>query len=109
MISFKNIQKTEGGPDRSVSDNQSSSVTLNELAMMAKITNCNFEFQQKSHTMADINPKGVQMTKTVLRKYESKSIIPAFQHRNAAEGEGRISVRLESQAYTLDVETVCPF
>ena len=27
--------------------------------------------------------------------------IPAFQHRNAAEG--RISVRLESQAYTLDV------
>ena len=28
--------------------------------------------------------------------------IPAFQHRNAAEG-GRISVRLESQAYTLDV------
>ena len=28
-------------------------------------------------------------------------IIPAFQHRNAAEG--RISVRLESQAYTLDV------
>ena len=29
------------------------------------------------------------------------SLIPAFQHRNAAEG--RISVRLESQAYTLDV------
>ena len=28
-------------------------------------------------------------------------LIPAFQHRNAAEG--RISVRLESQAYTLDV------
>ena len=36
MSSFKsseNIQKKEGGPDRSVSDNQSSSVTLNELAM----------------------------------------------------------------------------
>ena len=34
--SFKssgNIQKKEGGPDRSVSDNQSSSVTLNELTM----------------------------------------------------------------------------
>ena len=34
MSSFKsseNIQKKEGGPDRSVSDNQSSSVTLNEL------------------------------------------------------------------------------
>ena len=36
MSSFKsseNIQKKEVGPDRSVSDNQSSSVTLNELAM----------------------------------------------------------------------------
>ena len=36
MGSFKsseNIQKKEGGPDRSVSDNQSSSVTPNELAM----------------------------------------------------------------------------
>ena len=67
MSSFKsseNIQKTKGGPDRSVSDNQSSSVTLNELAMKAKITYCNFEFQQRSHAMTDINPKGVQMTKT---------------------------------------------
>ena len=39
MSSFKsseNIQKEEGGPDRSVSDNQSSSVTLNELAMKAR-------------------------------------------------------------------------
>ena len=39
MKSFKsseNIQKKEGGPDRSVSDNQSSSVTLNELAMKAR-------------------------------------------------------------------------
>ena len=39
MSSFKsseNIQKKEGGPDRSVSDNQSSSVTLNELAMKAR-------------------------------------------------------------------------
>ena len=36
MSSFKsseNIQKKEGGPDRSVSDIQSSSVTLNEQAM----------------------------------------------------------------------------
>ena len=31
--SSENIQKKEGGPDRSVSDHQSSSVTLNELAM----------------------------------------------------------------------------
>ena len=39
MSSFKsseNIQKKEDGPDRSVSDNQSSSVTLNELAMEAR-------------------------------------------------------------------------
>ena len=39
MSSFKNsenIQKKEGGPDRSVSDNQSFSVTLNELAMKAR-------------------------------------------------------------------------
>ena len=65
MSSFKsseNIQKTEGRPDRSVSDNQSYSVTLNELAMKAKITYCYFEFQQRSHTMTDINPKGDQMT-----------------------------------------------
>ena len=39
MSSFKsseNIQKKAGGPDRSVSDNQSSSVTLNELAIKVK-------------------------------------------------------------------------
>ena len=39
MSSFKsseNIQKKEDGPDRSVSDNQSSSVALNELAMNAR-------------------------------------------------------------------------
>ena len=39
MSSFKsseNIQKKEDGPDRSVSDNQSSSVALNELAMKAR-------------------------------------------------------------------------
>ena len=34
--SSENIQKKEDGPDRSVSDNQSSSVTLNELAMKAR-------------------------------------------------------------------------
>ena len=45
MSSFKssrNIQKKECGPDRSVSDNQSSSVTLNELAEKAIIIYCNF-------------------------------------------------------------------
>ena len=41
MSSFKsseNIKKKEDGPDRSVSDNQSSSVTLNELEMKARKT-----------------------------------------------------------------------
>ena len=53
MSSFKSseiIKKKEGGPYRSVSDNQSSSVTLNELAMQARKTYTNFEFQQRSHT-----------------------------------------------------------
>ena len=39
MISLKisgNIQKKGDGPDRSVLENQSSSVTLNELAMKAR-------------------------------------------------------------------------
>ena len=68
MSSFKsseNIQKKEGGPDRSVSDNQSSSVTLNDLAMKARKKYCNFEFQQGSHTLTDINLNWVQITKTV--------------------------------------------
>ena len=34
--SSKNIQKKEDGPDRSVSDYQSSSVTLNKLAIKAR-------------------------------------------------------------------------
>ena len=40
MSSFKsseNIQRKEGGPDRSVSDNQSSSVTLIELSLDFKM------------------------------------------------------------------------
>ena len=39
MSSFKNsenIQKKEGGPDRSISDNQSSSVSMSALAMKAR-------------------------------------------------------------------------
>ena len=34
--SSQNIKKKEGGPDRSVSANQSPSVTLNEMAMKAR-------------------------------------------------------------------------
>ena len=64
-MSSENIQKKEGRPDRSVSENQSSSLTLNELTMKAKITYCNFEFQQRSQTKTNVNPNGVQMTNTV--------------------------------------------
>ena len=49
MSSFKsseNIQKKEVGSDRSVLDNQSSSVTLNKLAMKARKSYCNFKLQQ---------------------------------------------------------------
>ena len=66
MSSFKsseNIQKKEVGSDRSVSDNQSTSVTLNELAMKARNCRksyCNFKLQQRSHTMTDINPNEAQ-------------------------------------------------
>ena len=62
--SSESIQKKEDGPDRSLSDNQSSSVTLNELAMKAR-KYCNFELQQGSHTLTDINLNGVQITKIV--------------------------------------------
>ena len=68
LSSFKsseNIQKKEGGPDRSVSDNQSSSVILNELAMKARKSYCNFKLQQGSHTLTDINPNEVQIIQTV--------------------------------------------
>ena len=64
MSSFKSsesIQKKERGPDRSVSDNQSFSVTLNELAMKARKSYCSFKFQQRSHTMTDISPKDVHI------------------------------------------------
>ena len=64
MSSFKsseNIQKKECGPDRSVSDNQSSSVTLNKLAMKARKSNCNLKFKERSHSMTDTNPNEVQI------------------------------------------------
>ena len=59
--SSENIQKKEFGPDRSVSDNQSFSVTLNKLAMKARMSYCNFKFKQRSHTMTDIKPNEVQI------------------------------------------------
>ena len=54
MSSFKsseNIQKKDGGPDRSVLDKQSSSMVLDELAMKARKLYCNFKLQQRSHKM----------------------------------------------------------
>ena len=48
-----------------VSDNQSSSVTLNELANKARRIYCNFEFLQRSHKMAETNLNRAQITKTV--------------------------------------------
>ena len=63
--SSKNIQKEKGGPDRSVSANQSSPVTMNQLAIKARKPYGNSELQQCSHTMSDINPNGFQKTKTV--------------------------------------------
>ena len=48
-----------------VSDNQSYSVTLNELANKARKIYFNFEFQRISHTMTEINLNRAQITKTV--------------------------------------------
>ena len=59
--SSENFQKKECGPDRSVSDNRSSSVTLNKLAMKARKSNCNFKFKHRSHTMTDIKPNEVKI------------------------------------------------
>ena len=65
--SSENIQKKEGGPDRSVSDIQSSSVSLNKLAMKArKKHTVIFEFLQRSQTTTDINPNGVQISKHLI-------------------------------------------
>ena len=66
MSSFKSseyIQKKEVD-QTAVSDNQSSSVTLNELANKARKIYCYFEFQRKSHTMTKINLNRAQITKT---------------------------------------------
>ena len=64
-------------PDRYASDNQSSSVTLNELAMTARKSYCNFKLQQRSHTMTDMNPNEVKKIK-LFRIYESKQSYNIF-------------------------------
>ena len=40
LKSSENIQKKEGGPDRSVSDNQSSSMILQKLCFRLQIGSC---------------------------------------------------------------------
>ena len=52
-------------PGISVSDNQSSSVILNELAVKARKSYCNFKLQLRCHTMTDINSNLVQNIQTV--------------------------------------------
>ena len=58
---MKTFTKKDCGPKRSFLDNQSHSVTLNDLAMKAGKSYCNFKFQQRSHTITDINKKIVQI------------------------------------------------
>ena len=57
-----------------VSDNQSSSVTLNELAKKARKLYCNFEFQRRSHTMTEINLNRAQITKTLPLPFTSADL-----------------------------------
>ena len=63
--SSENIQKKEDGPGRSVSDNQSSSVTLNELAIKARKDTVISIFSKEVIKLTGINRNGVQITKTV--------------------------------------------
>ena len=84
--SFKrseNIQKKEAGPDSTVSNNQISSVTLNELAMNARdrghtiISN----FREAVNPKTDINPKEVKLAQIYSELYESSLNI--FQYCSA--------------------------
>ena len=67
MNSFKAVEtfKRKMMGQTAVSDNQSTSVTLNELAKKARKMYCYFEFQRLSHTMTEINLNRAQITKTV--------------------------------------------
>ena len=67
LKSSENIQKKEGGPDSTVSNNQFSSVTLNELAMNArKRAYYNFKFHKS---------KWCQNSTNLFRIHESKPLI----------------------------------
>ena len=65
MSSFKSsedFQKKEGGPDSTVSNNQFSSVTLNEFAMMQETEHTIIsKLREAVNPKTDINPKGVNI------------------------------------------------
>ena len=67
MSSFKSSEtfKRKRVGQTAVSDDQSSSVTLNGLAKKARNIFCNFDFQRRSHTTTDINLHRAQITKIV--------------------------------------------
>ena len=67
MGSFKSsgdIERKRVG-QTAVLDNQSSSVTVYQLAFKARKIFCNFEFERRSHTMTELNQNRAQITKTV--------------------------------------------
>ena len=78
LKSSEHIQKKGCGPDRHVSDNQSSSVTLNELATKVRKFYFNFKFQQTSHIMTDINPNEVQMFDNLGSDHRRSTFGPTF-------------------------------
>ena len=76
--SSENIQKKEkeGGPDSTVSNNQFSSETLNELTMNARErAYYNSNFGEAVNPKTNINPKGGQNSTNLFRIYESKPLI----------------------------------
>ena len=74
--SSENIHKKEGGSDSTVSNNQFSSVTLNEIAMNArKRAYYNFEFQRGIQSKYSYKSKTCQNSTNLLRIHESKPLI----------------------------------
>ena len=61
LRTVKTFKRKGGEPDRSVTDNQSSSVILNELTMRARKSYSNCKLKQRGHTKTDINPNEVQI------------------------------------------------
>ena len=65
--SSENIQKTEGGLISTVSNNQFSSVTLNELAMKARDSETIIlNFREAVNRKTNTNPNGVKIAQICL-------------------------------------------